>query len=62
MDPTLQLFIEDNEWSAIPKNISIEETPKEQSTACQEGNDNGIIISRAGQKNKPIGKHNSEDN
>lgn len=61
MDHTPQPSIEDNEGSAIRKSISIEGTPREQSTASQGGDDNGIIISRGGRKGKPIGKHISKD-
>lgn len=61
MDHTPQPSIEDNEGSATRKSISVEGTPREQSTASQGGDDNGGIISRGGRKGKSIGKHISED-
>lgn len=53
--------IEGNEMSATQKIISIEGTPREQSTTSRGAEDNGVPISRGGRKGKPTGKHISDD-
>lgn len=53
--------IEGNERPATQKSISIEGTPREQSTTSRGAEDNVVTISRGGQKGKYIEKHISED-